>query len=373
MHIFFISGIPAGNSGTGRLVQTLVKQARKHNNIKVSVLFNTPKNKDLLNDTLHNPDILNADHVVLLHPQTLGFRWCMEFLLHRKKRTWIYVLDASFFCIRSYNHIPGESSACLRCLKGKFDWALRLQCPVFPTKQDDALAFLMFLKKKVQARHIGLLAQNESYKKLLHTHFGNEAIVYKVGMWAADFDALLAPITRENKRKFLTPYFDVVFHGSSHPAKGTIWASVLANFMRDRSFLFPFLKGIDQMGCMPQENVYFSNMNWSKGLADQISQSSITLCPSLWSAPIEGALVKSIFAANRVGVVEEPTSFSSEIPDNIILKLPQDPQASAAIIRENLKRDIISNQPKIDWVNKFVADNKNVLNNIIEKLLEESD
>jgi len=369
MRIFFISGIPAGNSGTGRLVQTLVKQSIDRKDIRISVLFNTPKNKNLLNDILQNQDIIDADHVVLLHPQTLGFRWCMEFLLLRKKRTWIYVLDASFFCIRSYNHIPGEFSACLRCLEGKFDWALKMQCPVFPTKQDDAVAFLMFLRKKVQARHIGLLAQNESYKKLMHTHFGDEAIVHKVGMWAADFDTLLAPTNREKKQESFTPYFDIIFHGSSQPAKGTIWANVLTNCMRDRSFLFPFLKGIDLMGCMPQENVYFSNMNWSKGLADQISRSSITLCPSLWSAPIEGALVKSIFAANIVGVVEEPTSFSSEIPENIILKLPQDPQAAASMITENLKGDISLKQSRIDWINKFVSDNRNVLDNIIKKII----
>jgi len=369
MHIFFISGIPADNSGTGRFVQTLAKQSRNCKDVTISILYNTHKNKNLLNEVLHFQDVIDADHVVLLHPQTLGFRWCIEFLLRRKKRTWIYILDASFFCIRSYNHVPGEFSACLRCLDGKFGWALRLQCPVFPIHQEDAIAFLVFLKKKVQASQVALFAQNFSYKKLLHIHFGDNAIVRTVGMWAADFDDLLAQTNREKNQESPAPSFDIVFHGNAHPAKGTVWTNVLARFMAKRSFLFPFLKGFDKMAYMPQENTYFSNMNWSSGLANQISRSPITLCPSLWSAPIEGALVKSIFTGNLVGVVQESTSFSNEISENIIMKLPQDPENAAAMINEIFQRNIsLDNNAKSDWIKQFITQNKNVLKKIITEI-----
>lgn len=368
MDIYFISGMPAGDTGTGRFVQTLVRQGKECKNARICVLYNTSENPKWLHDILHCQDIIDADHVVLLHPQTLGFRWCMEFFQYRKKRTWIYVLDAGFFCVRSYNHIPGEFSACLRCLGGNFDWAHKLHCPVFPAPQDDAVSFLMLLKKKVQASQIVFFAQNESYKKLLHTHFGEEAVVHTVGMWAADFDELFHKKSKKNDALVNAPCFDVVFHGNSHPAKGTLWTNVLAGFMRQHSFLFPFLD-IDQLDSMPQENIFFSNMKWFKGLADQVSRARITLCPSLWSAPIEGALIKSILQGNSVAVVDEPTSFSSEIPSDVILKLHQNPEKSAEMMSDNLQQRCIDHdRAKNNWISTFIGNNENVLKNIIDKM-----
>ena len=53
-----------------------------------------------------------AEAVVLLHPQTIGFR-TFAAVVESRPVTWMYVLDSFSFCVRSYNCLVGESTPCL--------------------------------------------------------------------------------------------------------------------------------------------------------------------------------------------------------------------------------------------------------------------
>ena len=45
----------------------------------------------------------------------------------------MYLLDSSFFCIRSYNFVDGERKPCTRCVGGGFEAAEANNCNPFPT------------------------------------------------------------------------------------------------------------------------------------------------------------------------------------------------------------------------------------------------
>jgi len=73
------------------------------------------------------------DPLVLIHPQTSDSKELSRSSKKGKKPTWLYLMDSSFFCVRSYNHVPGERKACLRCLTGRWDNLIAHRCKPFPS------------------------------------------------------------------------------------------------------------------------------------------------------------------------------------------------------------------------------------------------
>jgi hypothetical protein len=123
---------------------------------------------------------------------------------------------------------------------------------------------------------------------------------------------------------------DIVYHGSWHEAKGGKWGLSLAAALPERTFLFPCRQPVDEV--VPP-NVVFRPLSWDGGLAEQVQAAALCLVPSLWTSPIEGALVKSIAHAKATAVVAVPNGFASELPDGLVLRLPGEPAAAAAYIR----------------------------------------
>lgn len=279
---------------------------------------------------LHLRALATRSHVVLIHPQEIGIAWCQEFLRHRKRPTWIYILDASFFCIRSYNHLPGESAECLRCLRGEFVAAELNGCRAFPIADHRIMAFMNLLLEKVKTGKIRLLAQNERHAELMRAHFGQQAVIRIVGLWTVDmaeFDCHPAAEAQADSA------YDVVFHAEPKDAKGFLWAIQLATACPELRFLFP-CNLPEHLEC--PANCQFSPLTWELGLKGVIRHSPLTLAPSLWSAPIEGALVKSILNAPRVGVVAVATAYSSELPPTLVTQFDRNPVIAAGQLRERL-------------------------------------
>ncbi len=269
-------------------------------------------------------------HVVLIHFQEIGVLWCRNFLLKRTQPTWIYILDASFFCIRSYNHLPGESDACLLCLSGQYENALKNRCRPFPVDNSDTGDFIRFLHPLVTAGKVRLLAQNELSALLMRRHYGPGAVVRVIGLWTSDMNDIVESFPSEQLPE---PAFDVVYHGDAKAAKGLHWALGLALACPDLSFLFPCLQPPDHE--IPV-NCTFRPMRWESGLRDAIHRSNLTLAPSLWSAPIEGALVKSILHSRRVAVVAVESSFSSELTSDLVCRLSQEFTVAAKQLKSRL-------------------------------------
>jgi hypothetical protein len=347
-----ISGVPASLTvGAGRLIQHLVVEALTWG---PSVQFVYAGNKGeaaaayrarqlvrfLVQACLHYHRKLKTKlflkilarrpHVVLIHFQEIGVRWCSDFLLRRTQPTWIYILDASFFCIRSYNHLPGDSDACLLCLGGSYENALKNHCKSFPVNNSETADFIRFLHPLVSSGRVRLLAQNERNAELIRCHYGPKAIVKVIGLWTSDMNDFVESL---HSQKLKEPIFDVVYHGDAKEAKGLHWAISLAFACPNLKFLFPCLQPVN---LKTPNNCTFRPMRWETGLRDAIHSSYLTLNPSLWSAPIEGALVKSILHAQRVAVVAVESSFSSELSSDLVCHLPKRVNEAAEKLEKRL-------------------------------------
>lgn len=273
--------------------------------------------------------LASQDRVLLIHFQEIGVAWCRKFLKLRTKPTWIYVLDASFFCIRSYNHIPGELDACLRCLGGDYSNASKLDCKPFPIAHPESLELLGELETHVKAGRLRFMVQNKNHADLIRRHYGKNTVVEVIGLWTVDMYELADPVRQSSEESG----YDVVFHAEAKEVKGFYWTLDLAKVCPGLSFLFPCAK---PQGIEVPPNCHFIPMRWEGGLRDEVRKSRITLAPSLWSAPIEGALVKSVLHAPRVAVIELASAFSSELPESLVTHLGLDPTEAVKSLEQRL-------------------------------------
>jgi hypothetical protein len=80
-------------------------------------------------------------------------------------------------------------------------------------------------------------------------------------------------------------------------------------------------------------NVDFIEMNWTTGLKSYILDSKLTLCPSIWSAPIEGSVVKTLNLGVALGIFDSDCSYGRELPNNSVLRLSGDVVNDVELIR----------------------------------------
>lgn len=362
-----VSGVPASLTvGAGRLILHLVSESLTYgpsvefifagNKCEAAAAFRSRKPiRFFLHACLHFfrkkasylylRSISRRPHVVLIHFQEIGIHWCSEFLRRRTRPTWIYILDASYFCIRSYNHIPGESDACLRCLGGHYEHARKQGCKPFPIATPEPLGFMRSLAPLVSSGKVRLLVQNERNAELIRQHYGSDAIVKVVGLWTVDMNNL-PDSSPPNWSKAEESPFDVVYHGDSKEVKGLHWALRLAGKSPSLRFLFPC--SVPDKQTVPP-NCTFLPMRWESGLRDAVQRSRLTLVPSLWSAPIEGALIKSILHAPRVAVVTVPSAYSSELPPELVCHFPSQIDQAAELLLKHINDEPTDRETIREW------------------------
>lgn len=386
-------GIQPGSSGVGRVMSFLSKEAdRFRSNREIRLFFGTtgsPSIKSLLirkrifdatktlltrvirkhtlKRTLTNQLALEAKSVILIHPQTLGFEWCINFIRKRIHPTWIYVMDSSFFCVQSYNHVNGETKPCVRCLGGNTQSAIQLGCRPFPVVDPWALTYIQELKTLATQGKVRFLAQNEKQSELITKQFGSDTIVRIVGLWATDWDNINNVSRSTAKVNQNEATFDVVFHGAPVEAKGVEWSIELARECPELSFLFPFNKtslSSSNLATLPS-NCQFKEMTWEDGLDKAIAKAAITLVPSLWSAPIEGAFVKSMMLGRAVAIVDNVDAYPSEIPHGLTLKLPVDTKKAAHILSSSIMSNWQPDPEQLrEWIDCFSERNRGLIDNI---------
>lgn len=380
--MILISGIQPGHCGVGRVMTLLLREASEFAEGDVSFIFghagglSIPRTlregrvitalkiplkryslKTSLTHVLQNMSVMDEKSVILLHHQTLGAEWCMEFIKRRSNPTWLYLMDAGFFCIRSYNYIPGEDGPCLRCIGGNFTNADTYGCKPYPVSDGSALEFLQKLHEYVASKRVYLLAQNRSQASLARKHFGSDAVIKISGMWAEDWDTATPNIEPCETADYTQKKYNVVYHGAKLPAKGWEWTLEVARICPEISFLFPFA-----LRKKAPENCSFIRMTWEKGLREEVCSAGVVIVPSLWSAPIEGTLVKSIALAKSVAVVNNPTSFSGELLDDIVLRLPTNVEEAAKALKRALSCGLAPEAKKRDaWFASFAATNRGLL------------
>lgn len=349
MKKYLISGIGPGLSGVGRLMTQLVPeyQARGYYIItrrtiqSIRQLIEQKKYISVAKEIfLRRLDdlffgfrcltVLNSE-VVFLHPQAAGY--CLFLYLTRFNSLSLYVMDNSFFCIRSYNTHPLAGSECLECL-GKI--SPHQLCSPFPASIPKAInIFYLKVFKRVSSK-LRFLAQNNFQAKLLTAHFGENINISVVGM-NADSDELLRdpPAQMESSSDRRTRY-DVVFHGASHVAKGLLYVIEIAELIPEFRFLIPdtFSNVTRVAKATPSVNVCCEKMNWESGLREAVAAARLVINPSMWSAPIEGALVKSAKFNKNVATVESQYGYEGEIKTIANhLRLPRDPVLAAEKLR----------------------------------------
>lgn len=363
-NLVVVSGIPPGDSGTGRFVAHL--QARlgelvgKRTKVisrpdrlyrwQVRLLVRNTGYQSAARAVIRHAFSLavfwcrvlivllrRRQRMILLHPQNLGYRLALRLIESRKPPSLLYLLDSSFFCVASYNHLQGENGSCLRCIESGFGEIARNGCEPFPRPDSAAHGYAPRLQQLVKTGRVSLAAQNPRQAELAQRHFELPRCPPVIGLWTEDFDEIPSSDPRYLPNDEPNAHtWDVLFHGHCLEAKGATWTAKLARQCPELRFMFPFAKP-DWFEA--PSNCSFVPCSWDSGLRNELGKSKIVIVPSLWSAPIEGALVKSIAGAKAVAVVENPTSYCDELPAELVLKLSPSPHIAAAELRRALDSD----------------------------------
>jgi len=389
--IVVVSGIPAGDSGTGRLIShlrermgelvgdrlRLVARPERPARWQIQLWLRNRQYRYMTREVLRYAGryagfvwgltltrLKRDRQMILLHPQNLGYDLALRLLGSRRRTPLVYLLDSSFFCVSSYNHLAGGSGACLRCLELGYGQVAANGCRPFPRPDPRALRFAPALQALVKAGQVRVAVQNQRQAGLAQRHFELPELPPATGLWTQDWDGVLGAEAMPPVPSFPGGYaWDVVFHGHSLDAKGARWTAAVAALCPELRFMFPFPRAD---GFEATENCTFMPCSWESGLREEMEKSRFVVVPSLWSAPIEGSLVKSIVTAEAVVVVENATSFSDELPDGLCLKLPTDHDAAARALRAAYERGW---RPDREVRLKWIADFSSLKQSFVPDLL----
>ena len=394
--IVVVSGIPVGYSGTGRFLAHLQERMEELTGKRIKLVSRPdPLNQGQINLWMQNKDYLPAlreiltykfkmgrfwlgifsvwlrrnQKMILLHPQNLGYRLALRLIESRANPSLIYLLDSSFFCLVSYNHLKGENGSCLGCIEHGFDQIEKNGCKPFPQPYWTALEFAPRLQELVKAGRVKVAAQNARQAELAQRQFGLAALPRVVGLWTQDWDEVFSEKSWHSSVGTSTDYsWDVLFHGNCLDAKGANWTASVAAQCPELRFMFPFHKPdwfVDSINCK------FVPCTWESGLRDEIRKSRFVIVPSLWSAPIEGALVKSIACAVAVAVVDNPTSFCDELPEGVVLKLSAHPSAGARELMRACENGWLPDTDiKARWLSEFAKSKDSFVPDLLEIALD---
>jgi len=248
--------------------------------------------------------VIKDSKILLLHPQTIGFK--LFFKINKRNKIYYYVMDNSFFCVRSYNVHPVLNNECLQCLDVLKPHPECQPSPV-PMSQLENVEFLRNLKNSFS--DIIFLSQNKNQLKLIKHHFGVSVKVRVIGMDTNE----VSKESYSHVDNFAK--YDVVFHGKSLIAKGVVYFIKLASHLPNYTFFVPDsvenIKKIfsSDLPC----NIVCENITWESGLLEIVKNAKLVINPSLWSAPIEGALVKSAAFNDNVATVKTRFGYENEV------------------------------------------------------------
>jgi len=307
--------------------------------------------------------IRKPQFVVLLHQQYIGLKICEKIINKRGRNTFLYLLDSGFFCIRSYNHINGETNSCIKCLGGKYNNIDAMGCKPAPINDPYFKTFLINLQSYANDLRVSFLTQNQKQTNLVQSHFGDKVNVKRIGLWTSDLPKF-DNIFRIRQKIFDEKY--ILYHGAPISPKGVYYTLNLAEKCSDIKFIFPFDKLEISYPKIPS-NCQFRPMTWYTGLKEFALNARIVLVPSLWSATVESALVKSIMLLRAVCVVDVDTAFSSEIDNNIIIKLTENIDKSSLQLKKAYNKNWKPNDDELNtWIQKHWQNNGFPVKRMIE-------
>jgi hypothetical protein len=314
-----LAGLPPDSSGTGRFLEALIPVALERG---FSLVHPILGGRFGFGEKVRLSGIRNSE-LLILHPQTIGWP-LVAHLLEAGNRVSMYVLDNSFFCIRSYNYREDSVNECLDCV-GDLS-RCHHSCQPFPAGVSKCETLQSMKSLQDHAARMNFFCQSEVQRRLVLKHFGSVASAHVVGMKTAELVSLVTQ-----------PAFDIVYHAEELAAKGFWYTIELAQNVPELRILIPSSREAIERTFGAHgwpTNVIFRALRWESGLAEAVRRCGLVLCPSLWSAAVEGALLKSLYENGSVAVVESEFGFSSEMPPEIVLTLSRSPSMAATQLRE---------------------------------------
>ena len=153
-------------------------------------------------------------------------------------------------------------------------------------------------------------------------------------------------------------------------AKGADWFIALARNSPNLQFICPFPRARSIVD--PPANLTFRLMTWEAGLREAMAASRMVMVPSLWSAPIEGALIKSLITNDRVAILDNDSAFQSELPHEAVLRLSGDPKQAARQLQVALDGDWAPDAVvHRDWLRDFRKFNERFFENISDVIFDD--
>ena len=282
--------------------------------------------------------LIKLDKVIIYHPQTLGY-WISTKLIEKASFVHYFVLDASIFCIKSYNH--RNENVCTKCINNVSPFE---DCNFFPKK--NSISSYKKHREVISANlnKIEFIVQTDGFKNIVKNSFGKTAISTVLKM--------KFPSIKPNISKSLEKNYDFAFHGNNLDAKGSKYSLELAESLPQNNFFFPFhIKNISQ-------NIESKPVTWERGLKDVILKSKIALCPSIWSAPVEGAIIKTMILKVPVAIhVNEYSASNTLFPKDSFIPLTGNIYEDLIILQDYLKDDEkllrVSNNA-FEWINNYI-------------------
>jgi hypothetical protein len=354
---YIISGIGPGKGGVGALVQSLELRKNRFNynslyihNPSVSIVSLLKKRK-LINFAYEltlwfwsffiiniRVLLMRNKKIILLYPQY--FHSYVLAALIKNNEVALYVVDNSFFCIKSYNYLKGQE--CTKCVDSLNN--IDKSCTPFPILWSKKSAVIKLKKLKLLSQYIFFLSQNKHQLILLEKVFGEEIKGDIVGMDTGEFCD--QPI---NKNKYK---YDIVYHGGNIDAKGILYVLEIAKHLDQYSFLIPSVVG--EKNCnLP--NVYFIDCTWSTGLKDYVVNAKLVMCPSIWSSPIESALLKSIAYNGNVAVYDNEFGFQNDVDSKVLLRLSNNVKISCKLIDDFIRSDCDNSFYSKKWLKTYCS------------------
>jgi hypothetical protein len=349
MKKYLVSGLGVSEGGVGRLMRNLVTQAEaagfrtvaRRTPLAIRRMLNQKNYVGVALEILLRvigpiqfflklQAIRNA-RVVFVHPQTVGFPAFLK--LVNRNSVYLYVMDNSFFCIRSYNLHPELESECLRCLQGPRQALPACQPFPIPMEKQENIEYLEHFA--AAADKIFFLAQNESQAELLRSRFGAQTRIQVVGLDTGELvEETQTTLPAANSD---IGSYNLVFHGAPQLAKGLRYFVELAESLHEFSAFIPSSKLQCEQVLQRQisaSNITFKECSWETGLMAAVQRCDLVINPSLWSAPIEGALQKSIRFGGLVATVESQYGYEKEYEHSPnVIRLPRDVGAASGVLR----------------------------------------
>lgn len=247
-----------------------------------------------------------------------------------------------------------------------------VDCRVFPSRLPRFAHHWFFRQMSRISQRVLFLCQTNAQAKLVQMRYP-KADRRVVGLMTSDVEEEIHESLKGNPSRessIETPLIDgryLVFHGSSHPAKG-FFALFESPEFTSRRIVFPFGRAEVEARAQAEghtlpSNWEFLTLSWGSGLRSACMGAEAVLCPSRWSAPIEGALIKSLCVNSNVIVWGSDFSYASELPEDVVWNAGKVcPASILAKIDAQDGDDIERRRERVhEFLRRFQTDNRDIL------------